>query len=83
MPQEVLYKDYNDLLERLKAIAARGLQECRVKVNKDNVKLKLRTRRRLYTVVLRADRVSDVQALKQRAQEIAKQIGCTKVVEVA
>ena len=83
MPQEIKYNDINEAIEVAKEIAKRA-SECRIKVNKKNVKLKLRTKKKLYTIVLTPEKLglSSIEEVKNKAREIANTIGCTNIVEI-
>jgi len=82
VPAELLYDDVGNLLEQLKALAERS-EECRIKVNKKNVKLKVRTKRRLYTAVLTPEKTGvSLENLLSKAQELASQAGCKNTVVI-
>lgn len=54
-----------------------------MKVNEGNVKLKIRTKRRLYTAVLEPSKVGvDINTLKDRAKELATNAGCKEVTVI-
>lgn len=53
MPEEIFD------VERFVEISSRA-SECRVKKLKDTVKLKLRTRKRLYTIKIPAEKAEDI-----------------------
>ncbi len=83
MPQEIRYNDVNEAIEKAKELVKRA-KECRIKVNKDNVKLKIRTKKRLYTIVLTPDKLGlkSIDELRNKVKEIASSIGCPSVVEI-
>lgn len=82
MPKEILYENVDALLNELKKIVEKSL-ECRIKINKDNVKLKIKTKRKLYTAVLTPERVGvSIDALKEKARELATQVGCKNINEI-
>uniref|UniRef100_A0A7J3ZLZ6 Uncharacterized protein n=1 Tax=Fervidicoccus fontis TaxID=683846 RepID=A0A7J3ZLZ6_9CREN len=83
MPEEILFSSISELVERSKEIVKRSI-ECRIKYNKDNVKIKFRTKRKLYTAVLTAEKagVSDVKELKEKAKKIAEELGCKEMREI-
>jgi hypothetical protein len=82
MPEEILYANLDDLLAKLKKLVERS-EECRIKVNKDNVKLKVRTKRKLYTAVLISEKAGvPKEALADKAKELASSAGCKNIVEI-
>lgn len=82
MPEEILYANLEDLLNQLRKLVERSV-ECRVKVNKDNVKLKVKTRRKLYTAVLTPEKTgTPLEALRSKAKELASSAGCKNIVEI-
>lgn len=82
MPEEILYINVDDLLAKLKKLVERS-EECRIKVNRDNVKLKVKTKRKLYTAVLTPEKIGvPKEALITKAKELASSAGCKNVVEI-
>jgi len=83
LPEEVYYSSIDDLLPKLRTLAERA-SECRIKKSNDAVKLKLRTRRRLYTAVLTREKAgaSSVDELFEKAKELAEKAGCKSVAVI-
>ena len=83
LPHEILFSNINEALEKTRSVTG-GLLECRVKYNRDNIKVKLRTRRRLYTLVLTLDNtgVNDFDSLKNIVDEFLSKIECPSKVMV-
>lgn len=82
MPAEILYSNLDELSDRLKKLNS-PIIECRLKINKENIKLKIRTKRRLYTAVLTPEKTGiDMKSLEERAREMASLIGCEDVVVI-
>lgn len=83
LPYEILFSTLEELKEKLRSIKNKGIkvEECYVKVNKDNVKFKVRTRRILYTAVLKPDQLGKkLEELKEMAVgELGSEVGCSEV----
>jgi len=79
MPYELTYSSEAEIKEKIELLKKRGVkvEECIIKVNKNNVKLKIRAKRTLYTIVLSPEKIAGgVEELKAKAQEYASLIGC-------
>lgn len=79
MPYEILYNSLDELEKKLEGIKEKGvkIEKCIIKVNKDNVKLKIRAKHTLYTAVLDEERTGkNKDELEQISKELAKKIGC-------
>ncbi len=84
MPEEIRwYGGLDKVLERTRELASRAI-ECRLKWNKDNAKIKIRTKRKLYTLVLTPERLgtSSEEEFKAKVKEIADSLNCPKLTEI-
>ncbi len=79
MPYEIIYNSLDELEKKLEEIKTRGIkiEKCIIKLNRDNVKLKIRAKHMLYTAVLDKKRTGkNKDELEQISKELAKKIGC-------
>lgn len=83
MPYEILFSNLEEAEKKVKELAVVP-QECRLKVNKEEVKLKLRSKRTLYTLVFKKENTGATSAedLKKIATDFATKIGCSSVKEL-
>ena len=83
MPEEILFNSLSELVEKAKELVKRSV-ECRIKYNKNNVKIKFRTKRKLYTAVLTPEKagVSNTAELREKAKSIVESLGCKEVREI-
>ncbi|MEM0197397.1 MAG: hypothetical protein QXK13_00495 [Fervidicoccaceae archaeon] len=83
MPQEILFSSLEEAEKKIKDLSITP-QECRIKVGKKGVKLKLRTKKILYTLVFRAENTgsSSIEDIKKAASELATKIGCSSIKEL-
>jgi hypothetical protein len=83
LPQELLFSTLDEAEKKVKELR-QPPQECRLKVNKDEVKLKLRTKKTLYTLVFRKENTgaSNNEDLKKIASDFATKIGCPSIKEI-
>lgn len=83
MPHEILFSNVDEAEKKVREIGAQ-IQECRLKVGKEEVKLKLRTKRTLYTLVLKRENTGagSIEDLKKVATELATRLGCPSVKEI-
>ena len=83
MPYQILFDNIDEAVEKVKQ-KVHSMEECRVKINKNNVKIKIRTRKRLYTLVLTPDNTgaSSIDEVKGVVDSILEKIGCPKRVDI-
>ncbi|AFH43070.1 hypothetical protein IOK49_04720 [Fervidicoccus fontis] len=83
MPYEVLFKNLDEANEKVKKLVKEP-DLCLIKVNKENVKLKIRDKNKLYTLVFSKENVgvSSVEELKKVATDIATKISCKETKEL-
>ncbi len=77
MPEEIIYNNIDEAVEKVKKKTT-NIIECRVKVNRDNVKVKVRSKKKLYTIVLDKEitGIENIDELKKTAEEIVSKLGC-------
>jgi len=79
MPYEILYESIEDIENKLRSLKEKGvkIEDCIIKINKNNVKFKIRSKNTLYTIVLSPDKLGrNVEELKGLAEELSKTIDC-------
>jgi hypothetical protein len=83
MPYQILFDNIEEAVEKVKQ-KAHAIEECRVKNNKDNIKIKVRTKRTLYTLVLTPENTgtSSIDEVKGMVDSILEKIGCPKRVDI-
>ncbi len=82
MPEEILFKDLEELKEKVKPLIERTI-ECRIKWNKNNAKLKFRTKRKLFTAVLTPENTgSTIETFREKVKKLAEELGCKDIVEI-
>lgn len=80
MPYEIVFKDYDEAAGKVKS-RVKDIEECRIKVNKDNIKLKIRGKKELLTLVFKKDG-SNIEELKKSVAELATKLGCKELKEI-
>ncbi len=83
MPYEILFNTIEEAVEKVKT-KIKEAEECRIKENKDNIKVKIRTKKQLYTLVFTPEKlgVKDVSELKSIVDDFTAKINCKNKIEI-
>jgi hypothetical protein len=83
LPHEIIFSSLEEAEKKVKQLSV-TFQECRLKTDRDEVKLKLRTKRTLYTLVFKKENTGagSPEELKKMATDFATKIGCSSVKEL-